>query len=702
MRTQRSGRIAWAPRSEVEGPPARGAKLGALGLCLAVAGALLLFFLVLYPIGTFRLALGSDTPVYIWWARYAGAEGLGVLGAAGRPGIVGLMATLSRASGLPVAAVAEAIGAVLAATLGLAAGALVETALGRDRVRFTLAALLSAAFLSVLVAGYFSTLAFGALFLAALALLALTLRARGGWREVVAVALLLGAAGLAHPLFVPLALGVMAGGLVALAPAWRRDRALGLKWTGRGATRVAAAALGGLAVTVVGLPLVGVSAAVTLDTSRDAVLRRLGLGHLVTESFQRKLRNDFPWWRAVSVVGLALAPFAPTGWGGRGAPRRKDGDGPASRESSQDSGRLFWGLMLAWVALTVISVLALLAGVPAPGQRLAAFCLPLPLLASIGLRRLRTKLGPSRARTATVLMLSGAMIFMAVAWVTWADQYALVRPAAVAQSRIAGAALAAQPPGTPLVFIAEPRFEKPGLQAVRYTNYVRDAVPASRVPDVHIFLGTVADFRAGRPTHLGRLEHDRLSADSWAKVRPLLDRSPLVVVMNAFDSVGYRAALSLPEVQGDPGRHRIGRGVVAVPGYTGRTVGEAAAGQFPARLKEPGAGPLSPWMPLWVGPALVLLLGLLGAPWAFVLLPPTVPLARIALSPAFGVAALSLTSVVADAMGLRLSEGGGPVAASAAIALGIAAGIAARGASVPPEGRTPAAPVRPKAPNEAP
>jgi hypothetical protein len=56
---------------------------------------------------------------------------------------------------------------------------------------------------------------------------------------------------------------------------------------------------------------------------------------------------------------------------------------------------------------------------------------------------------------------------------------------------------------------------------------------------------------------------------------------------------------------------------------------------------------------------MLVVLGLVGTPWALVVMPSR---SAIALAPAFGLGALALISVLVDAVGLRLSSAGGWVA----------------------------------------
>src|SRR2546425_260941 len=108
-------------------PPARRDVLipAAVGIAVVVA------FVLIYPARGYRIPLGSDTPVYVWWARLAGTVGLGSFQTGTRPGIVGLLATLAHLTGRPVASAAEALTPALAAALALAAAVVTTSGFGR-------------------------------------------------------------------------------------------------------------------------------------------------------------------------------------------------------------------------------------------------------------------------------------------------------------------------------------------------------------------------------------------------------------------------------------------------------------------------------------------------------------------------------------------------------------------------------------------
>ena len=623
------------------------------GWVIAVCAlGILAFFVALYPALGLRVPIGSDSPVYMWWARLGGANGLGPLGTGARPASVGLVAALSGRSPSGTAAVAESLGPVLAVALALAASAFAVTSVRhpRPRLAFAFASAFVGAFLSYLVPGYLSTLAFLTGLVGMLAVIALSAGSVGAGSFLLPGALL-AAAGLFHPLFLVLGAGVSAGAALAVIPAWLDARRSSVPFSSTLFGRIGLAWATALPVVGLGLAASGAGAAGNVDTSRDSVLRRVHLGNLLRESYRRKLHHDVPWWRSATAVGLALTalPLASTG------PARD----PADRERSA----AFWGAMAAWLVITLGGVaLLLLAGSAAPGQRLFVVCLALPILAGLGLSGLRL---PSRVLTIAAAAL-GAGLFLAAIGSYWWSSRPLVTPTQVAQARAVGADLGALREGTPLVVVADDRSDKPGLFLTRYANVLRSTVPAGRVPDIHLWVGTPADLLRRRPTLTGLAEHDRMSIAYLRQALPSLRRKPLVVVVRSFDPKGYTSAVALP------GSTVLAPGVVALPGYTGAPPA-AGAPALPAGLRDPGAGPLSPWVPVWLAPLLLAGFGLAGWPWIRLALPDADGSRALALAPSVGIAAAGLGAVLVDAVGIRLSAPGGTAATGVVALIGWAA-----------------------------
>jgi hypothetical protein len=619
----------------------------------------LAFFVVLHPVLGLRVPIGSDSPVYVWWARFAGAEGLGGLQTGSRPAIVGLLAALSGITHVQTAAVVEVLGPVLAASLAVAAAGLARIAVSqaRPRLGFLLSALLSGAFLGYLVPGYLSTLAFLGAFVAMLAVVAAA-AGRGGIAAAIGGGLLLSAAGLSHPQFVPLAAGITVGSAIALAPSFRSRRRAGAPFVSTSLGRLAGAWGMGLAGVGLGILAADGGPSGVVDTSRDSVLRRTGLGSLLEQSYRRKLHHDVPWWRALALIALPLTA-APLAW----SPPEEGSDGADADPCPGERSALFWGATAAWLLITLAGVGALVVGVAAaPGQRLVVTCLPLPILAGMGLAAIRFR---NRLVTwATMLVAAG--LFLAALGSVWLSNRPLSSPEQIVQARAAGAALAETAPGTPLLLVVDDLGDKPALFITRYANVLRGAVPAARVPDVAVWVGSPRDVVAAGPgavpppTLTGRAEHDRMALDYRRRDLPLLARRPLIVAVRSVDPRGYRLAVSTPDAR------VVAPGVVAlrVPGVAppGLAKANAPASRLSASLRTPGTAPVSPWLPAWLAPILLAGLAVAGWPWIRLTVPSADRSTILALAPAMGIAALSVAAVLIDAFGIRLADVGAYVA----------------------------------------
>ncbi|HEY1331558.1 MAG TPA: hypothetical protein VGH10_08810 [Actinomycetota bacterium] len=656
--------------------PRREAGAGAGWVPVAVVAVVILAALVLvYPIHGYRVAIGLDTPVYTWWSRFAGAAGLGGLQTGARPGIVALPAALAGVLRQPVAAIVAALGPVFVVACALGVGAWIWLALGADRLRFVLAGVLTAAFLSILLDGYLSTLAFGSGLIAAMAVLghALATAARGriAWGPALLAGGLLGAAGLFHPQLLPLGAVVVAGGAAGLAWAWRRpaDRPAG-------ALRAAALTIG--LAAIVALALVGAGLLLSrgpdlglVDTSRDSVLRRFGLGAALRASYVSSLRSAFPWWRAALMLGLAATSVPALLRMRRPAtPGREDGNGEVEVDPAALPGRaLFLGAMAAWLLVSAGGVVLLLAGTSAPGQRLAAFCVPLPALAAIGLSDLASRgvaIG-SRRVSGVVVAAALGVVFVVAVYPTWLLTHPRISPQALTQMAAAGREIGSQPANRALVLVMDDRSAHPALLVTRYENYLRSVVPPLRVPAVHVFLGSPAGYLDGLPGADGLPEHDRLARESLAGIRALHGPPPLAVVLQAIDPAGYRSASSIS------GSRVLAPGVIALPPGLGGGRGPDGSG-----WTEAGPGPMSPWTVVWLGAVVLGIAGAVGAGWSVVAVRADGVVPVAALAPGFGMAAVAVAGVGIDAAGVRLADAGGFVAIGVALVLGVVAAATVR------------------------
>ena len=240
--------------------------------------------------------VGPDVPVYLWWTRVGASQGLSVIGE--RPGIAATIATAAGTLHLPLVPAIAGLQYALAASVGAAATSLVRGRAAGGRVAWLLAGFAAGLFAVHLGGGYVANLAFTVPFFAAGA--ALATRSQRGTD---AAAVLLGGAGLAHPQFFLVGITVL-----AVAGLWAFLREPERGWASDGG-RVAIAAAGGGAIVGAGLlsMLLG-PVKLHADTSKDAFLRRSGLGSLLEDTYLSRYREKA--WR---YAPWALLPLAAAG-----------------------------------------------------------------------------------------------------------------------------------------------------------------------------------------------------------------------------------------------------------------------------------------------------------------------------------------------------------------------------------------------------
>lgn len=552
----------------------------------------------------YRFGVGPDMPVYLWWSRVGGSEGLSLVGE--RPGIPALIGALSGTLHLQVVAVAAGLQAALGAAIGAAAAVLVR---GRTRevparLAWVAAGALAGLFAVHLGAGYLANLAFVLAFLGAGLVLALPRDRRA---SPAAAAILLAGGGLAHPQFFLVGIAI----LLAIAAWSRRTTAEDEEGIPR-RIAVAVVAAGGVVVAGLASMLLG-PARLAVDTSKDAFLRRAGLTASLRDAYLDRFVHR--WARYVQFVAIPLAV-------------------PGGMRTVAFTARFLigWGL-------------AMLVGVPIglvtgwyPADRLITFAFPVPILAGVGLAWVWRRLEARKVlATLTVAALAGAMA--AGALIAWTRQAPFLTPLEVDRVTTAARIADRVPPGTPLVFVVNDVDATATFLATRAANVVRAAVPPARAADVHVYVGTPTNLLEGRPTVTGAPEYDALSRISLADI-PTEGPEPIVIVVVPFDRT--------PAGRADPRLTRWSRGVFAsLPG--------TAADAGPVR------DPLQPSTPAGIALAALAILGLAWiagygwSRWAIADRP-----TAIALAPAFGVATLILAAIVLERLGLPLAGGAGP------------------------------------------
>jgi MFS family permease len=432
--------------------------------------------------------VGPDGPVYLWWSRLAGTEGLSAT--ADRPGAPALSLVLEGTLALSVVEATAALEVVLGVAVGLASAALVRRRAGA--VGSTLAGLLAGAFAVHLAAGYLANLVTAAAFLAAGALLDDPRR-----RAAVVAAFVLAGGGLAHPPFLLLSAAIL---LVAAALAWRSDR--------HEAFRIAGTAVGGAAVLGIGLLAVRPGAPpLEVDTSKDAFLRRAGLTSELRSAYLDRFVHR--WTRYVEWVSVPLAAIgftAPNGNAGR--------------------------VLRSWFVLTFVGVAFALVTGWLPADRFVTFGFAIPILAALGLVRLWRRLERRRA-LAVVVTAALTLAMLAGSAIAWNRQDPFLSEDEVRALAVANEAVSRLEPGTPVAFLVNEPDDTVSFLATRAGNVVRAGVPPDRIRDVVVVVPSVG----GAPASGERGALERLTARDLSEAEARSGRKAAVIVLTPFDDV---------------------------------------------------------------------------------------------------------------------------------------------------------------------
>jgi hypothetical protein len=381
--------------------------------------------------------VGADTPVYVWWARLVGSSGSSSV--AMRPGVPNVTAIVSTSIGVSETAAVAGLGCALVAIVGLAGGALLRA--GGERGRTPLLGLaLTGLFASYLASGHLSNAVFAALFVLSLAFVV-----DGRPSSIGCASLVLGAAGLAHPEFLWIAMSILLGA-AALSIAARQRRE---------AAAVAVSAVMGAGVWALGLVAAATGGrAFDVPTSLDVFLmqtHQLGrLQALFLERFRPKVASYALW---------AWLPLGAVSW----------------RRLRTPVGRL----LLSWSAVTVAGVVIGLLWQPFPPHRIVAFASCLPLLAAIGLAAICARF----PRYAVPLMAGVVLCVGASATVAWVDAPRPFQDPFDAAAIATEGQIARAPSGLVIVDLPDGA-NATAVAVIRATNLLRATVPADRIRDV--------------------------------------------------------------------------------------------------------------------------------------------------------------------------------------------------------------------------
>lgn len=626
-----------APRSRAANPPAhpgtapwRTAALWTAGIAVALVG----MFLAHLVLRDHRLPLGPDGPVYVWWARVADAGGLDAVRRPGLPGLSLVLGTVLLAEPVVVTAALEI---VLAVATALAGAAFVEAALGEDRLRAAIAAVLVGTFASFLAPGWLANLALVALVLAALAAFSLAERS---WRPAALGAACLVAGGLTHPMFLALSLAVLAGALLFLGPATLRRIRTGEPPWSMGTVRVAGAAGAAAGITALGIAAFAGGDRVPGDSSQDQFFRRLGLRGFLEERLRERQRHDTRRVRLATTAGVVLGAMLPLVPRPRGA-----------------GWRFLIAVVASWTVITVVGLVLLWQTDLAPAARLLTFAFFLPLLgAAVAAAAIRTR----DWRAAIAVVAAGAMVWGGMT--AWYRQSPFMSEEELAAVSGAAAALEPVPPGTPLVFLVDTTEFAATFHVTRAANVIRAGLPGDRAHNSWIVVGSPDDLEAGRMGSGNRdPEYRAISRVYLEEARPVLDRA-VVLVLRPFNESGFEDAR-------ETGRQVSGDAVVL------RAPERIRVGASPATPADrPGA---SPWAIGGIAAAGLVVLALLGGGWARWGLAGASRAAVLSAAPAVGAAVAIGGALAADRLALPAASAGTAAAALFA-ALGYALTLRAR------------------------
>jgi hypothetical protein len=583
---------------------------GAAPFAFGAALVVLALYLV-HPITAgYTLPIGPDGPVYTWLARAAEAAGLPDGPGAG-PGVAGLTVLVGTLIGTDPLGTVTILGPVLAACCGLAAGSLLETTLRPSAAGALAAAVLTGAFTAYLAGGWLANVAQVAVFLTAAAALSLAGRS---WRAVAAATGLLMAAGLTHRTFALVGLVILIPVVAAEIPAAVRDRRAGRPWRDTEAVRMTMALGGGTALSAGVLVWLSLEPRIPGDTSQDGFFRRLGFRDLLIDRYRERLRGDLTRLAVPLVAGLGLA-----GLGAMSADRK--------------GSRFLPRLWLSWAAITLAGIVVLAATSWGPPNRMLQFAFFIPLGGAVGAVELarRGGLGAVVAGIAVAAFVGFSMF----GWFRQSPAFTERELDAVARAGSSIAALDLDP-GAPLVFVVDTDQPAAAYHVTRAGNLIRMGIPADRIGDVRIAVGSPPDVLAGRVTRTGDREHDRIAAVYLREVEPVLARASIFLI-RPLNEAGWDPTLGreiAPEVL-----------LLSEPSTAGGSATVGPAGPAPV-LDDTGEL-------IWRSILVLAVLAVIGGGWARWGLPERGRRAAAAAAPSVGIAVAVATTVLADRLGVR-------------------------------------------------
>jgi hypothetical protein len=225
-----------------------------------------------------------------------------------------------------------------------------------------------------------------------------------------------------------------------------------------------------------------------------------------------------------------------------------------------------------------------------------------------------------------VLAVSGTALLGGLTW--YQDRTApkqFFDATAFQQARKAAAYVDQLPEGKQVVFVVNPLGPFGPISTAEKERTIRAAMPPDRQVDVHIYPGTIQRFDAGRPTPVPNPSINRENLAYWRDVRPVLDREPAVLVLEAYAPPGPSA------------EHTIAPGVALLRGPR----------HLSFQPPEPAHAVSTTEVAVTRAVLILLLLSVAGLGWTgWFLGRSTAPLAFLSLCPTVGAGMLILASLL--------------------------------------------------------
>jgi hypothetical protein len=608
------------PKDRPAGPPAT--------LLVLLVPTIVLGGIYLWPFLTRQstLPFGYDTPKYVWRANLVADRGLDALVGsapegfgvnADRPGYPVIAALVRSVLGVVPLQLAFVLSAVIGVSIGLAAGAFAVRGLGEPLWAFPIYAVTVGASVNVsrTAVGYTDNLIFDAVAVAAALLVILVVQGEGGLAG--AIVLLTGGV-LIHwnfTLLFALMLGVLAALLLpASFKQWRG---------GNGLLDTPSIRLG----MVIGGSAMAGAGALALGPSFPSAVPELPVSVL-----ERKYETFIKLYR-LPIHGPAVAAGLPALWWPRTQMRR----------------RAFL-LVVLWAGLGVGGIVALrVLHMAVPAYRFLGFALGIPILvaaAIVGVVRLvSSRGGRAGVVVAVILSITGVAVLGALAYRDWSGHHPSMSSEQLGQATTAGRYMQAVGGTVPVVFVVS------HAGVTLQDHIVRSGLPGDQVTRALLYLGDTENLLAGKPTmhRVAGSKFNRLSAKSWPAVEAVLDQHPMILFLSAFND----------SAESTPQGTSIAPGVLVVRG---------PQPPDPIVVSAPIEAPSAPTL-IVIALAVLLFFAAAGLGWTASLVP-TGWLERVAVAPAFGVAALCVAGVAADGLGLSLLGPAGVGVSALAAAVG--------------------------------